>query len=184
MLQTTKVKHILFILMSVLFLVVAIPAGATPPEDVTITLLSHYSFLDFGNPTGTWHSEGVIASDGQLEDILKHFGAGWPPGVGFKTAHIIEVISDANGTITIGTNANFEWPNAYDEDVFGDYCPANSDDYDEFFIGAGRWVILSGTGAYEDLHGQGTATVLGCVDWDALTMDTAGIYDGQAHIDP
>jgi len=181
---TTKVKQILLTVAVFLVLVVAIPVGATPPEDVTITLKSQYSFLDFGNPTGTWVSEGMIASDGQLEDILKHFGAGWPPGVGFKTAHVIEVISDDNGTITISTNAKFEWPEAYDAAIFGDYCPANSDDYDEFYIGTGSWVILSGTGAYENLHGQGSATLLGCVDWDGLFMDVGGIYDGQAHIDP
>lgn len=182
---TMKVKQILLTAAAFLVLVVASPVGATPLEDVAIRLKSQYSFLDFGNPTGTWYSEGMIASAGQLDGILKHLGAGWPPGVGFKTAHVIEVISDENGTITIRTNANFEWPEAYDPDIFGDYCTsANSDDYDEFFIGTGRWVILSGTGAYENLHGEGSATILGCVDWDGLFMDVGGNYDGQAHIDP
>ena len=139
-------------------------------------------FWDFYNPTGTWTANGAISGDGNLDGVLKHFGAGWPHGIGFQTAHVIEVISDDNGTITISTNASgFEWTTDYDEEIYGEYCAAGSDAYDEYFIGDGNWVILSGTGAYENLHGQGKATLLGCVDWDAFIMDTTGIYDGQMH---
>ncbi len=168
--------------MLTLILAAVIPAGATPPEDVSITLTSQYYFWDFYNPTGTWTANGAISGDGNLDGVLKHFGAGWPHGIGFQTAHVIEVISDDNGTITISTNASgFEWTTDYDEEIYGEYCAAGSDAYDEYFIGDGNWVILSGTGAYENLHGQGKATLLGCVDWDAFIMDTTGIYDGQMH---
>lgn len=155
----------------VLVLIMVVPAGATPPEAVEFISSSNYSFLDFSNPTGTWTSTGAIASNGELTAVPVHFGAGSPPGVGFQTAHLTEVISDAYGSITIRSQTHgYEW--AFD----GPY---------EHFEGTGRWVILSGTGAYEDLHGQGkVSSVIGDVDWTALTMNIVATYQGVVHLDP
>jgi hypothetical protein len=177
---TLKWKQTLLILAAILVLSVSIPVGATPPEGVTITLTALYSFQDFGNPTGTWHSEGAIStSNGNLDIVPVHFGAGWPHGKGFETAHATEVISDDSGSMTIRSQGHgFEFTPTYDEGIYGDFC---ADEYDEYFYGTGNWVILSGTGEYENLHGQGSATMLGCVDWGNGTMTTIGIYNGQVH---
>ena len=163
-------KAIFAAILLTLVVVMVAPVGATPPETIDITSTSLYSFSDFGNPTGTWSSEGLIESEGDLFDILGHFGAGWPPGKGFQTTHLIEVYSDDSGTMTIlSQGTGFEW--TYD----GPY---------EHFEGSGNWVFLSGTGAYENLRGQGTFDVIGDVDWGAGTMVIGATYSGQAHFDP
>lgn len=164
-------KTAIVVVLLVLVLVMVGPAGATPPETLEITSASNYTFADFYNPTGTWHSEGLIETDGELEAVLSHFGAGWPPGKGFQTAHIVEVYGDAHGSITIQSHTTgVEW--TYD----GPYL--------QHFEGSGQWVILSGTGAYEDLHGQGTISIVGDADFGAGTMVVEATYSGQAHFDP
>jgi len=177
--KSTFVRVLFIFVLLLAFTSIAIPAGATPPEDVSITLTSHYSFLDFGNPTGTWYSEGAITSSGDLDSVPKHFGAGWPHGIGFQTAHVVEVISDENGSITISTNAHgFEFTPDYDSAIHGEDC---TEGYGEYYHGTGNWVILAGTGDYAKLHGQGKATLQGCVNWGALIMTTTGNYDGRVH---
>lgn len=173
-------KVVLLMLLLILALVVAIPAGATPPEDIVIHSTSHYSFFDFANPTGTWDSSGVVESSGKLEDVPVHFGAGWPHGIGFKNAHVIEVISDDNGTITIRSIiTGVEW-----EYFDNEACASNPFfQRDEQFKGSGNWVILSGTGAYKNLHGQGNLMSSGDVSCENMTMDIVTTYEGMAHFD-
>jgi hypothetical protein len=174
-------KKVVFVaIFLVLVLVVIAPAGATPPEDISITVKTHFFFPNFFNPTGSWSSEGLIESNGDLDGVPVHFGAGWPPGVGFQTAHLIGVLSDENGTITISSQTHgYEFDFDYDE-PYGD----DDDRYDERVEGTGHWVILSGTGEYANLHGTGTVNVIGEVDWDALIMDTEEEYVGLTHFDP
>lgn len=160
-----------------LVLVMVAPAMATPPEDTSISVSSRFFFWDFYNPAGTWSSEGLIDSNGDLAGVPVHFGAGWPPGVGFKTAHTIEILSDENGTITIRSQTR-----GY-EFIFDLGEPYDGGTYDEYFEGSGHWVILSGTGDYENLHGRGTVNVTGKVDWDAGIMDIEEELEGWTHFD-
>ena len=87
-------KLFLLMLLGVLTLVLVGPARATPPEYLEISSTSHLSLFGAYPPTGSWYSEGLIESSGELEAILRDFGAGWPPGKGFQTAHLIEVSVD------------------------------------------------------------------------------------------
>ena len=164
-------------------LVIAIPVSATPPEDIVINLTSHYSFFDFGNPTGTWDSSGLITSSGELYEELVHEGAGWPHGIGFKNARSVQVISDEYGTITLSMQiTGVEWT-YFDNDA----CIDNPSwlNSDQKFEGIGSWVILSGTGAYEDIRGQGALTMVdGEVSCENFTMDVVTDFEGTAHFDP
>lgn len=175
-------KAVIVGLFLILIMVLAAPAGATPPEDLNITLWSHYKFWDFYNPTGTWESDGLINSDGNLEELQLHEGNANPHGKPFQTAKSIEVIGDEYGTITIRSQLHgFEFN--YDDDYCND--PIDDGPYDECFVGTGRWVILSGTEDYANLHGKGAVAVTGKVDWDAGIMDITAEYKGdKAHFDP
>lgn len=164
-------KIFLVVLLGVLAAVMAGPAGATPPEGLEISSTSHYSLIGAYGPTGMWRSEGLIESSGELEAVLRDFGAGWPPGKGFQTAHLIEVYGDEYGSITIETQMGpLEWT-----------YPAPGMQH---FEGTGQWVILSGTEAYAELYGQGTFSVKGDADFNAYTLDVEATYSGQAHFDP
>jgi hypothetical protein len=172
---------VLVLLFLILALVTAVPAGAVPPENIDIVSETRFFFWDFYNPAGTWESSGVVNSNGWNGGSLEHFGAGWPHGIGFKTAHVVTILADDQGTMTVRIDANgFEWDvpcDEEDEEYEGGI-------YDECYTGTGNWRILSGTGAYADLHGQGEVSLTGSVDWDALIMDTVEEFHGLAHFDP
>jgi hypothetical protein len=171
-------KVVMVMMLLILALVVAIPAGAAPPEDIDIVSKTRFFFWDFYNPQGTWESTGVVNSSGWNGGSLEHFGAGWPQGIGFKTAHVVTIFADDHGTITIRLDTNgFEWEVPCNKEYEGGI-------YDECFEGSGNWRILSGTGAYSDLHGQGKVTLSGDVDWDAFIMDTEEVLHGMAQFDP
>ena len=146
-------------------------------------LTSHYSFFDFGNPTGTWDSSGLVTSSGELYEELVHEGAGWPHGIGFKNARSVQVISDETGTVTLSMQmTGFEWTYFENEACINNPSWLSSD---QKFEGTGSWVILSGTGAYEDLRGQGALTsVVGDVSCENFTMDIVTDFEGTAHFDP
>lgn len=182
-------KVVMVMLLLILTLVVAIPAGATPPEEIDIVSESRFKFWDFYNPDVSWDSTGVVESSGWSDGTLEHFGAGWPHGIGFKTAHVVTMLADEHGTMTlrIDTN-NFEWYSDITECL--EFLPDDGltksydEPYTECFHGHGVWRILSGTGAYADLHGQGKVTLTGFVDWNAFIMDTVEVFHGWAHFDP
>ena len=172
------------VLFLVLIMVMVAPAGATPPEEIIFVVKAHFTPATFSFPSGTWESEGVIDTDGEPMGNPVHFGAGWPHGVGFLTAHSVEILGDGEGTITVSSQiTGFEW--SYD--VPCELEPNPETICDEHYEGTGRWVILSGTGKYANVHGQGKVHVVGEADGDwpaGWTMDTMATYEGMAHFDP
>jgi hypothetical protein len=151
----------------------ALPAGATPPEELSVAAdLAFNVFSGDMHGTGTWYAvEGLIVSSGAAEEDASH--AGWPPGYIFKTTHTTETWVDEYGSITIQTQLNVdEWT------IIGFPCNAS-------FQGSGNWVIRSGDGAYENIRGQGTVTVVGEITPDTCPyLNLREFYVGSAHIEP
>ncbi len=173
------------VLFLVLIMVMAAPAGATKGDNITITVTAEYTYWPSFNLIGTWDSVGLIESSGELISVPKHFGAGSPNGKPFQTAHVIEVIGDNNGTITLSSQTkDFEFT-AWTPCGIGQLC--------QHYKGVGKWVILSGTGDYANLHGQGKITAEGdaVLVWDEVGekfrfqgQTTVTTYEDLAHFDP
>jgi hypothetical protein len=129
----------------------ASPAKATPPEDLNIVTTVVFDVRQ-GPPSvsGIWTANGFINSSGDA--AVDAFHAGWnDSGLWLKTAHTTEVFTDNQGSITVEaqiTNISGRNP----------------------ISGTGHWVIKDGTGAYTDLHGQGTVSIYGELSFPYLTV--------------
>lgn len=121
----------------------ALPASASPPQDLQFAIQVTYALGNFTTVGGDWSSAGIFASAGDAVQTAHH--AGWQGnGWQFQTAHFTTDLSYGNGTITIqDQSTQIEWT-GYDS------------------TGSGHWVIQHATGAYARLHGQGAST------WEAL----------------
>ena len=101
-------------------------ASASPPTPVTITAV--FNFATFPNVTGTFTTSGALTiSGGATMDVYSN--------VNGVRAHCVVTLtaSDGSGTITI-----------HQECQFASSPPK------------GRWEIVSGTGAYADVRGNGS----------------------------
>ncbi len=172
-------KVFVVILFLVLIMVMAAPVGAKKGEDVTITVSSEYTYWPEYDLTGTWESSGAVESSGDLLAVPKHFGSGSPHGKPFQTAHVIEVIGNGNGSLTISAQLK-------DFEFFG--CDAGM-----CYNGGGTWVILSGTGEYANARGQGTVSTDGVAflvydeeidDFRIEGQDITSVYSGLVHFAP
>jgi Protein of unknown function (DUF3224) len=103
----------------------------TTPQAVTIT--GTYDFSTFPHVTGTFVYAGALTISGTN---TMHIG----PNIKGAIAHCVEIetASDGSGTITIHMECAFNTP-----------------------IPQGRWEIVSGTGAYTNLKGNGSLTMPG-----------------------
>jgi hypothetical protein len=104
-------------------------ATATTPSNVTIT-----SAITVGPFTGTWSAAGGISDSGTLAEPSVNF-------VGNGQLHIVRDVTGSAGTFTLridSTLTNTE--------------PDGTVDFN------GHWAVISGTGAYSTLHGEGTRT--------------------------
>ena len=141
----------------------ALPAGATPPQELNFTTNVTYNVMQ-GPPSvsGTWTATGLINSSGDA--WIDHFNAGWnDAGFWLRNSHTTEVYTDDQGTITL---------EAHITNISGSN-PLSGD---------GRWVIKSGTGAYADLHGVGTVSIYGEMTTFPNLIVTA-TYSGVGHFD-
>lgn len=116
-------------------------AAATLPQPVTFN-----SQIVVGPFTGTWSATGVVTDSGTLIEPYVNF-------VGNGELHIERVLTGSNGTITIRIQSKVT-------SVGGGTITF-----------AGHWVIVSGTGSYANLHGQGdrTATLTAGIVTEKLT---------------
>ena len=153
-------------------ILVALPASAAPPESIHTDVQMVFDISAgtmYGE--GSWSSQGFITSSGNAAE--DHFVAGWPPGYVFKTAHLTETWTDANGTITIQTQLNVEQWTIVD-------LPS-----DISYEGSGHWVVKSGTGAYENLKGEGEVIFVGSITPESFpNLIVAETYEGVAHLAP
>ena len=131
-------------------LALAVPAGATPPSDVEIVVPGF---------EGPFEATGIAADDGLLCAQGEVFNTAIS-GAGFQSNRLFNLTvfkeftcDDGSGTflVKLQVQVNFSSGTSF------------------------NWVVVSGTGDYEDLHGTGTGFV--------VSGDT-DVYQGGVHIDP
>ena len=139
--------------------VLALPAGATPPEEVCFDVVA-----GLGGTPGTWSATGLVESSGTAE--FDPFVAGWDDELGQPaTVHDRFVATDDHGSITFQAQGH----SALVVNEQGDTVPG----------WLATWTIIDGTGAYADLHGQGDGYAY--IDWESFEF--LAFQCGQAHYD-
>jgi hypothetical protein len=109
------------------------PASASTSVPVTIE-----DTVIIGPFTGTWSASGGISDSGTLvqpTDFRVGVGAG-----GFGQVHLVRVMTGSMGTITLVEDNSLTL------------------EPDGTIVGTGHWAVTAGTGAYAQLHGEGTGT--------------------------
>jgi hypothetical protein len=126
-------------------------AEASPPAPVAITIEQQLT-----GPTsaaGTFTAVGAFSDSGEyVEDFSLR-----PSG----TIQGTKTLTSQRGTMTLRSVAKL---------VFTGPTTA---------VAEGRWVIVSGTGDFSRLHGQGSVTV----SVDFATGTAVAIHEGEAHFD-
>src|SRR5262245_51512623 len=111
------------------------PAAASTSVPVTIQ-----NTVIIGPFTGTWSASGGISDSGTLVqpvDFRVGVGAG-----GFGQVHAVRVMTGSLGTITVVEDDSLTL------------------EPDGTIAATGHWAVTAGTGAYADLHGQGTSNAV------------------------
>jgi hypothetical protein len=116
-------------------------AAATPPQDVTIgSTFIGVGDLSSGTTSGTFCAAGAISDCGTLVGDYRFAGLGHLKTGDPNSIHSDQTLTGRNGTISLSI-----------EGLYGPFV-------DGVTTGAGRWVVVGGTGAYEGLHGEGSWT--------------------------
>ncbi len=136
-------------------ILLALPATAlaTPPKPLTIE--AQLWLTGPASAAGTFTVSGLFNDSGNASEVLT-FADG--------TVHGVKTLVGAAGTITINFQAQMTWTSATTS------------------VAEGRWVIVSGTGAYKKLHGVGETRA----ELDLAAYPEPNIvarYTGQAHFD-
>jgi hypothetical protein len=120
----------------------AAPVMASTSVPVTI-----HSAVIVGPFTGMWSASGGIDDSGTLVEPTVNF-------VGNGELHIVRDVTGSRGTFTLRIDSKVVAVEPDGSDVF-----------------RGHWVVIAGTGAYADLHGQGmrSAVVTNGVVTETLT---------------
>jgi len=146
-----------FLLVAILLALPA-PALATPPEPLTIEALMWMTGEN--SATGYWWTR-------PNELFMDGWGASEEFFIAADTIHGTKTLVGVDGTITINFQAKLTWQSETTGEA------------------KGRWVIVSGTGAYEKLHGVGETYArldLGCLGSDC-PPNIYALYSGKAHFD-
>jgi hypothetical protein len=145
-----KTKISIVMISIFLSVVLVSPASATVPVPVTITAI-----LDMTGPNsaaGSFDISGLFADTGVASE--QFFTSS-------NTIHGVKTLIGSEGTITIHFQAQLTW-----------LGPTTA-------VAKGRFVIVSGTGAYEKLHGVGDTLA----ELDLVTGHLLATYTGEAHFD-
>ena len=105
-------------------------AWASPPTPVPVTITAVFDFSTFPNVSGTFTTSGALTISGAS---FMHVDLNPFNGV---RAHCVVTLTASNGTIIIDQQCQFAT------------SPPK-----------GRWEIVSGTGAYVNLNGNGSLTM-------------------------
>jgi len=105
-------------------------AWASPPTPVPVTITAVFDFSTFPNVSGTFTTSGALTISGAS---FMHVDLNPFNGV---RAHCVVTLTASNGTIIIDQQCQFAT------------SPPK-----------GRWEIVSGTGAYANLNGNGSLTM-------------------------
>lgn len=137
-------------------ILLALPATAlaTPPEPLTIEAELWM--------TGPNSAAGIFSTSGLFDDYGYDFGdASEVFFIAADTIHGVKTLMGEYGTITLNFQAQLTWTS----ETTG--------------FAEGRFVIVSGTGAYEKLHGVGETYA----ELDLATYHILATYTGKAHFD-
>jgi hypothetical protein len=151
--MTARVSMGLALVMVCVLLALPAPALATPPEELTIEadVLA----------TGVLPSQGTFEASGLFTDSGS--AAVWYWFSNDFTAHSYVLLESAEGTLLLHSNGIVRWVS------------------DTLMTWDGRWVTLSGTGAYENLHGVGE--VHGELDPRTNPTPVHWTWTGTGHFD-
>ncbi|MBP8291451.1 MAG: hypothetical protein KAX65_01685 [Caldilineaceae bacterium] len=145
--RKSKLSRVGFTLALILLLSsFALPGNAAPSQDLSFHIQVTYYAINV-SPTyegfGTWSSTGLFTDAGDIYET--EHSSGWDGC--WRAAHTTSVLTGANpeDTITIRTQI----------------VRVEAEPYCATFLAEGNWVILSATGAYAGLHGQGNAAISG-----------------------
>ncbi|MFO7697739.1 MAG: hypothetical protein R6X16_11385 [Anaerolineae bacterium] len=133
-------------------LLLALPASAlaTPPEPLTIE--ADLWLTGENSAAGTFGASGLFDDGGDASEVFF---------IADGTIHGVKTLVGAEGTITMKFQAQLTWTG-----------PTTG-------VAEGRFVIVSGTGAYEKLHGVGESYA----ELDLAAYHIWAEYTGRAHID-
>jgi hypothetical protein len=134
-----------------------VPAGATPPTDVSIEVES--SFLGAPSPfvaSGPAVDDGVVCAEGTVVDASVNVAGFSNNGFNFQGIKHF-TCDDGSGEFFVNLQARIDFRKGT---TF-------------------NWNVLSGTGDYEDLHGAGSGVGLDICGPDCVF----DVYAGGLHID-
>lgn len=153
--KTRASKSMALVLLCILLALPA-PALATPPEPLKIE--ASLWMMPDGSTQGFFSASGLLVDSGAASEVFV---------IHADTVHGVKTLVGQQGTITISFQAGITWWSETTSEAMG------------------RFVITSGTGAYERLHGVGetVATLdLGCFGRDC-PPNIVATYTGKAHFD-
>jgi hypothetical protein len=127
----------------------ALPASAAPPQDLSFTLNVTYSPIPTDVGSGSWSSGGLFSGAGDVFEtyVVGGFDNCW------KTLHTTSVLTGPTTEDTITVRMQIV------RIVEGPPLPPPFPPLCSTITADGNWVILSATGIYAGLHGQGKATI-------------------------
>lgn len=126
------------------------PAQATTPEPLEIN--AELWMTGENSAAGNFEISGLVNDGGDASELFF---------IAANTIHGVKTLESAAGTITIRFQAKLTWTG-----------PTTG-------YADGQFVVVSGTGAYEKLHGVGTTHA----ELDLTTYHIIATYTGTGHFD-
>lgn len=127
----------------------AVPASASPPQDLSFTFDVTYSPIPTSVGLGAWSSTGLLTGAGDIVEtyVVGGFDNCW------QTIHTTSVLTGPTPADTITVRMQVVRLDA------GPPLPPPFPPLCETMTAEGNWTILSATGIYAGLRGQGQATI-------------------------
>ena len=145
------------LVVGIVLLALAIPVSASRPEEVVFTFDLVITVPDAA-AEGTFVATGAIEDIGTVDETFRWTDEGILQGT--------MLLTGAEGTITLRFHLALL-------PIIGP-PPA--------IPTTGSFVVVSGTGAYENIHGVGTAESMVYVTEDPVAIDAT--FSGKVHVDP
>lgn len=145
------ISHRATVLCTLLFLLgsFALPAGAAPPQDLSFTFDVTYSPIPTDVGSGSWSSEGLVTGFGDIHET--YVVGGWDNC--WTTIHTTSVLTGPTPEDTITVRMQVT---RIEE---GPPLPPPLPPLCSTITAEGNWTILSASGIYAGLRGQGKATI-------------------------